>query len=228
MSKATSRRLNSHWWPLVNRCINEPRSRFARETGATKKAFMKTLFVRQCSLGLAAGLTFFLGCARPAAEPEQARVVAAPTTAAGIVTAPTPPVAPPPPAVAEPAGAGAAPGANPPAILQRIAPTATLESVALSPGLSEVVKLAQAGVGEEVILAYVDKYSGGFNVGADQILYLNDLGVSGTVITSILKHDGNSGAAFATAPPAPAPNPVYAQAAPPQITTAVAPPTAST
>ena len=183
---------------------------------------MKTLFVRQCSLGVAAGLTFFLGCARPSAQPEQPKAVAAPTTSAAVVAAP---------AAADPASAGVAPGTNPPAILQRIAPTVKPEAAALSPGLSEVVKLAQAGVGEEVILAYVEKYSGGFNVGADQILYLSDLGVTGTVITSMLKHDGADGAAVAAAPPAPAnaaPNPVSPAPAPPQVTTAVAPPTAST
>ncbi|HEY0549524.1 MAG TPA: DUF6600 domain-containing protein [Verrucomicrobiae bacterium] len=108
------------------------------------------------------------------------------------------------------------------------------DSVAVSPGLAEVAKLAQAGVSEEVMLAYVDKYSGSFNVGADQILYLNDLGVSSTVITSMLKHDGNTSADVAAvtsqtpvAANGPA-TPAYTEATAPTVATAVAPPPTST
>src|SRR6185436_17214654 len=125
-------------------------------------------------------------------------------------------------------------GANPPAILERIEPTVKADSVAVSPGLAEIAKLAQAGVSEEVMLAYVDKYSGSFNVGADQILYLNDLGVSSTVITSMLKHDGSTTADVAAATsPAPVPanapgTPVYTEATAPTVATAVAPPPTST
>jgi len=152
---------------------------------------MKTNSVRQISLGLAAGLTFFLGCARPSAQPDQSRAVIAPTAAPVVVAQGAPAVgvdpAPPP-----------STSTNPPAIIEKIPPTVKTDAVAMSPGLGEVVKLAQAGVGEEVMLAYVDKYSGSFNVGSDQILYLNDLGVSGTVITAMLKHDGSN---VAAAPP---------------------------
>ena len=188
---------------------------------------MKTNFVRHFSLGLAAGLTFFLGCARPSAQTEQSRAVGAPSATPVFVAqaAPTGGTDPAPP-----------PGNAAPAIIERIPPSAKPETVPLSPGLSEVVKLAQAGVGEEVMLAYVDKYNGSFSVGSDQILYLNDLGVSGTVITSMLKHDGSS-SAVASAPPAglqpqPAPNApetpvVEAPLTPPQVTTAVAPPPTS-
>src|SRR5687767_5103236 len=126
-------------------------------SGATKKILMKTNFVRHCSLGLVAGLTFFLGCARPSAQSEQPKTVVAPTPA--VI------------ADATPAGADK----NAPAVVERIPASAQPENLAISPGLSEVVKLAQAGVGEEVILAFVEKYSGRFEVGADQILYLNDL-----------------------------------------------------
>lgn len=147
---------------------------------------MKTNFVRHCTLGLVASLTFFLGCARPSAQPEQ--VVAPATTSAVVVAEPLPASGP--TNTAPLADLDTSSDTNAPAIVERIPATARPESVALSPGLSEVVKLAQAGVGEEVILAFVDKYSGRFGVGADQILYLNDLGVPGTVITSLLKHDG--------------------------------------
>ena len=198
---------------------------------------MKTNFVRHTALGLASGLVFILGCARPSAEAEQPRTVVAPTPPPVLVAQAAPTTAQLPataPAPENPPAAVAA-DTNGPAILQRIPPSARPESVTLTPGLSEVVKLAQAGVGEEVILAYVEKYSGDFNLGADQILYLNDLGVSSTVVTSMLKHDGSN---VAAAPAAPAVqtqavsnvplNPVYPAAPAPQAEVAAPAPPPST
>lgn len=160
---------------------------------------MKTNFVRKAAVGLTSGLVFILGCAKPSAQSEQPVTVVVPAPA--VIAAP--------PAPAAPAGVTPAPSStetnvvmsetNAPAIIQTIPPVTNPENVELSPGLEEVVKLAQAGVSEEVILAYVEKYSGTFSVGADQIVYLNDLGVSGTVITSLLKHDGTTNE-VATAP----------------------------
>src|SRR4051812_35729063 len=51
-----------------------------------------------------------------------------------------------------------------------------------SPGLAEVIKLVQAGVSEEVTRAYVSNSLQPFNVSSDQIVYLNDLGVSTDLI----------------------------------------------
>ena len=187
---------------------------------------MRTNFVRQTSLGLAAGLTFFLGCARPSAEQSSPAIVSATPVPVVVAQAAAPgseigPVAPP------------SDDTNAPAILERIEPTVKADSVSVSPGLAEVVKLAQAGVSEEVMLAYVDKYTGSFSVGADQILYLNDLGVSSTVITAMLKHDGNTSVTANVAAPAPAvttapATPVYTEATAPTVATAVAPPPTST
>ena len=126
---------------------------------------MKTNFLRQSSL--VAGLVLLLGCARPSAETEP-RVVATPIPAPVVVAQVDPAASPTPNAIAVPAANNA--DTNAPAIIERIPPAVKPEGVALSPGLTEVVKLAQSGVGEDVILAYVDKYSGSFNVGADQIL----------------------------------------------------------
>src|SRR5579863_3354262 len=49
----------------------------------------------------------------------------------------------------------------------------------LSAGAAEIVKLAQAGVDGDVMLAYIGTVKSCFNLGSDQIVYLNDLGVSG-------------------------------------------------
>src|SRR5688572_24111594 len=100
---------------------------------------MKTNLARQCSLFVAAGLIFSLGCARPSAQPEQPRTVAAPVSATALVAAPEETVvAPLPPATNE---AVAASDTNAPAILDRIGP-APQETVNLSTGLSEVTRLA--------------------------------------------------------------------------------------
>jgi hypothetical protein len=197
-----------------------------------KESFMKTNFVRQCGLGLAAGLIFFVGCARPSAEPEQPKAVSAPTTPILPAVAQAVPVAPPVTNVAPALGVH---DTNAPAIVERIPASPQPENIQITPGLSEVVKLAQAGVGEEVILAYVEKYSGRFDVGAEQILYLNDLGVAGTVITSMLKHDGNPNPGLAVAPSViqtqavsnVPQSPVTAQGPPPTVSTSVPPPPSS-
>ena len=58
----------------------------------------------------------------------------------------------------------------------------------VSSWFSEVVKLAQAGVDDSVMLTFVDS-AGTFNIGADQIIELRDLGVCTEVITAMIDHD---------------------------------------
>lgn len=56
----------------------------------------------------------------------------------------------------------------------------------LSPGLAEVIKLAQGHVSEDVLLAFIKNSGQNYAPTADEIVYLNDLGVSDTVITELL------------------------------------------
>lgn len=58
----------------------------------------------------------------------------------------------------------------------------------LSPVVSNVVQLAQAGVGEEVLQAYVESSTNSVSLGVDEILYLNDVGVPVPVIAALLRH----------------------------------------
>lgn len=53
----------------------------------------------------------------------------------------------------------------------------------------EIIKLAQAGVEESVMLTYITNSSSMFNLGSDEIIYLNDLGVASNVVTAMLQHD---------------------------------------
>ncbi len=76
-------------------------------------------------------------------------------------------------------------------------------SNALSASAAEIVKLAQAGVDEGVMLAYVTNSPNAFQLTSDDIVYLNDVGVSGTVVTAMIQRDQalgvSSNAAIASA-----------------------------
>ncbi|HWY78307.1 MAG TPA: hypothetical protein VN281_22010 [Verrucomicrobiae bacterium] len=112
-----------------------------------------------------------------------------------------------PPAIAAPAPISLptlAPG--PPEV--RVPQTAPIPAppARFSAWTKEVIKMAKAGVGDDVLLTYVDS-AGTFNLGADEIVYLRDLGVSSQVMVAMIQHDSDivSGALplTMTAPPAP-------------------------
>ncbi|MEP6663699.1 MAG: DUF6600 domain-containing protein [Verrucomicrobiota bacterium] len=106
--------------------------------------------------------------------------------------------------------AGAPPADDSSAPLQAVIPPANL-----SPGIPELVKLAESGVGEDVLKAYVEKSGKNFNPSVDEIVYLKDLGIPETVLASLFRQ-GNPDAAREATPsvtsvpqnttPAPAPN----------------------
>ena len=54
---------------------------------------------------------------------------------------------------------------------------------------AEIIKLAGSGVEESVMLAYVVNSSAAFNLGPEEIIYLNDIGVPSEVIMSMIQHD---------------------------------------
>src|SRR2546425_250695 len=62
----------------------------------------------------------------------------------------------------------------------------------LSPGLDEIVQLAQAGVGDDVLLAYVENSPTSYKLEVDEILYLHDLGISAEVIAGLVRHGQSS------------------------------------
>src|SRR5436190_7026510 len=94
--------------------------------------------------------------------------------------------------VPAPLAIGAAGGTNAPVKAPTVVsePT-TPPNMKLSPGMAEVVKLVQAGVSQDVLLAYVTNSTSVFNVDSDTIVYLNDLGVTNTVITALIQHDAS-------------------------------------
>jgi len=74
----------------------------------------------------------------------------------------------------------------------------------LPPGVQDVVKLAQAGVSDDIILNQVKNNQASYNLTADQIILLKNQGVSQPVIKALL---AGGGAPVSAATPAPAPPP---------------------
>jgi hypothetical protein len=85
----------------------------------------------------------------------------------------------------------AAPSPSPPLLAQDDPPVEAAAALTLpadlSPGLAEIIKLAQAHVDESVILAYIKSSHQVFTPTADEILYLSDLGLSQDVIGTLVK-----------------------------------------
>jgi len=132
---------------------------------------MKTMISKLSLLALAA-MPLLGGCTQPATN------ASVPVTQQTVAD-PTPPLTP--PVIAESAAkAEPAPG-TPPQL-----PPLIIQS---APALAEFSKLAQAGVDEGVMLSYITNSTQLFNATADQIVYLNDLGVPGSVITAMMQHD---------------------------------------
>ena len=75
-------------------------------------------------------------------------------------------------------------------IVQKIPPSLPSD-VKLSKGVEEVVKLAQSGASETVVLLFIEKSDEPFELDASDIVYLNDIGISPTVLAAMLNHDGS-------------------------------------
>jgi hypothetical protein len=99
----------------------------------------------------------------------------------------------------------------------------------LSYGVAEVVQLARANIGEDVIVSYIQNSANGYGLNANQILYLKQQGISDRIINAMLNQRGqlvaaqtapppdNSSANSAQIPtPTPPPAVSYVQTAPPQ------------
>jgi hypothetical protein len=113
------------------------------------------------------------------------------------------------------------PAPEPPA-WSAVAPTLPAD---LSPGIAEVIRLAESHIPDETILAFVQNSGQPYRPTGEEVLYLSDLGVSDKVIGALFKKPDMTAAAPATpAPPAEAtaPEPPPAPAAP-AATAAAAP-----
>ncbi|MGA3178804.1 MAG: DUF6600 domain-containing protein [Verrucomicrobiota bacterium] len=99
----------------------------------------------------------------------------------------------------------------------------------LSPGLAEVIRLAQSHVAEETIVAFIQNSGKPYSPTADEVLYLYDLGLSDKVISALFKKPDAVAAAPTTSAPPPASalaTPDAALAAPPEDMVQPPPPAA--
>lgn len=95
------------------------------------------------------------------------------------------------------------------------------QPVKLSDKLEEVVKLAQSGVGDDVLLAFIQNSATPFEPTPEEIVYLTDLGISDVIVTALVNHRGTQVVPAAT----PVPEMPIATAPPAQQSVpAVAPP----
>jgi hypothetical protein len=156
---------------------------------------MKTKFLWLASLTV----PLWCSCTNASSEPGGTNVVVQPApvvaatnrpVAAGGTNAPVP--------ASVPVGTPVTTSVTPPAALQLSAPA------------GEIVKLTQAGVDANVMLAYVTNSVNTFALASDEIVYLNDLGVPPAVMTAMIQHDqrireASLAGATVTAPGTPAP-----------------------
>jgi hypothetical protein len=104
---------------------------------------------------------------------------------------------------------GSAAGQEAPAPKVLIPEAVDKSTKALVTGWSfEVAKLVQAGVQDSVTLTFITNSAGTFNLGAEQIIILRDLGVSNELLQAMIAHDQEiaSGARDAFASTAPLPS----------------------
>src|SRR5256885_14540674 len=78
--------------------------------------------------------------------------------------------------------------ANPSAAPAEPIPKIVTAPSRLSPGVDEIVQLAQAGVGDEVLQAYIENSTTPYKLNVDEILYLHDLGLSVETIAAMVRH----------------------------------------
>jgi hypothetical protein len=97
--------------------------------------------------------------------------------------------------VGQPAAQTSQPSGPPPANPPPAAPPLTL-----SYGVSQVVQLSKANIGEPTIVAYVQSSGNSFNLDANQIVYLKQQGVSDGVVKAMLDQKNRPGAVSAPAP----------------------------
>lgn len=114
------------------------------------------------------------------------------------------------------------------------APKAPPPNIRTNGPIGEIVRMTESGVDEGVLLSFVTNSPSIFGLGADEIIYLNDIGVPSSVVTAMLQHDqglkAGTGPTFdfqpAPQPPEMANTPAPAEVAPQSTAPPPAPETA--
>jgi hypothetical protein len=115
-----------------------------------------------------------------------------------------------------------------------VVPSNRLDSLNLPDAARELVQLFQSGVGDDVVLAYLNKSTNTYSLSSEQVVKLKELGLSADILVAMLSKQSkpmdvvvtNPAPAMVTAPN-PAPQPVPAPASPIQpVVPATTPPPA--
>ena len=83
-----------------------------------------------------------------------------------------------------PGGSGALPTASDTNALKVV--STPNGQIKLSTGLAEIIELAQSGVGDEVLIAFIENSPIQYDVSSEEIVYLTDLGLSEPVLKALL------------------------------------------
>jgi hypothetical protein len=90
-------------------------------------------------------------------------------------------------------------------------PPAAIHESKLRANVDEVIKLTKAGLGGDVVVAFVKNSRSAFNLKADDILQLKEAGVGSEVVTAMLNHDRTLLDHGQGQPPGPPPSADYNQ-----------------
>ena len=85
----------------------------------------------------------------------------------------------------------------------------------LAGNVSQILKLFQANVGDDLLIAFIKNSGAGYGLTADQIIYLRQQGVSDPVLMAMLNQPRPAAGVTRLAAPAPAVPPEYYAAQPP-------------
>ena len=88
---------------------------------------------------------------------------------------------------------------SPLAVLAEDSPADTAPPLAY--GVPQILKLQQAKVTDDVIIAYIHNSGGSYGLDADQIIYLRQQGISDKVLTTMLAQPRPASMSASTAPP---------------------------
>jgi hypothetical protein len=172
-----------------------------------KGHIMKTRFLIPTGvLAVVVTLAFLSGCTQQSASnPAAYLITSSPSLAAPQTVAPAPAPALPAAPEAHLANAEAEVVGTPEPIpvSEPIAPA----NLRLTVAMQEIIRLSHAGVDEGVILTYITNSPGLFLLGAEEIVYLTDLGIASNVITAMLHRDQTLKVAWGNPVIAPDPEP---------------------
>jgi len=145
---------------------------------------MKSRIYWSLTLGVAVAGLLVVGSASPEGTNQVTKTVAA-VQSPGEARAVEAPAAPPAAAEQQDDESGLANAAVQPISTGRTFPP----NLKLTEPVLEVIRLAESGLDESVLMAFVTNSVSAFNLGAEEIIYLNDIGVPGLVVAAMIERD---------------------------------------